>query len=166
MVARRRARERNMIALIELTLTFKYGVFQQTHIQSHILLPPPPLILSPPPMEQTLVAEAKKLIGKIKEERAKQTNGRKQDLDDGVSILQSDGTKAPDLSANPKRRRLLKGHFGKVRKHNACNPASDALQRHQLSSATPSMQHPQVIQKRWKKKGKKIQRFQILTPLL
>jgi len=63
-------------------------------------------------MEDKLRVEAKNLVEQIKATRnkLKSANG-----DSDEFVLQgSSGTQAPQLLTEPKRRRLLKGHFGKV----------------------------------------------------
>jgi hypothetical protein len=62
-------------------------------------------------MEDSLRVEAKDLVEQIKNQR----NKLKTDGDDAEFILQIPGqTTPPQLFGEPKRRRLLKGHFGKV----------------------------------------------------
>ena len=76
--------------------------------------PPPPKTLTAheiKKMEDSLRVEAKDLVEQIKNQR----NKLKTDGDDAEFILQIPGqTTPPQLFGEPKRRRLLKGHFGKV----------------------------------------------------
>jgi hypothetical protein len=76
--------------------------------------PPPPKTLTAheiKKMEDSLRVEAKDLVEQIKNHR----NKLKTDGDDAEFILQIPGqTTPPQLFGEPKRRRLLKGHFGKV----------------------------------------------------
>jgi hypothetical protein len=66
-------------------------------------------------MEDKLRMEAKNLVDAIKEQRSKLRDQAAQESAEPEFILQSDGeVEPPQLLAEPKRRRLLKGHFGKV----------------------------------------------------
>ena len=100
---------------------FHLGFFEVKNSTSspHIQLqqkeaPPPPKTLTAheiKKMEDSLRVEAKDLVEQIKNQR----NKLKTDGDDAEFILQIPGqTTPPQLFGEPKRRRLLKGHFGKV----------------------------------------------------
>ena len=68
--------------------------------------------------EDRLRQEAKSLIEQIKHLRV-QTREAQEASDDDLALQRArfTGAKAPELLENPKMRRVLKGHFGKVRKN-------------------------------------------------
>ena len=90
--------------------------------------PPPPKTLTAheiKKMEDSLRVEAKDLVEQIKNQR----NKLKTDGDDAEFILQIPGqTTPPQLFGEPKRRRLLKGHFGKVSQQPDTRPNSFLVQ--------------------------------------